>query len=168
MRVAILFGVATLIALTIQTSIPLWLPIRSLAPNLIVVLAVDLGMRNHSAAAVAVAFAMGYATDAVAGVHLGLNALLMTVIYFLGYELSSRLLVANVFVASLLVFAGVLFTGLSAVAVDAWANAGDAIFANFSTLTLQALISALLAPLVFRMLSRGRKIVGLPDKAERE
>jgi len=168
LRVAILFGVATLIALTIQTSIPLWFPVRSLVPNLIVVLAVDLGMRNHGAVAVAVAFAMGYATDAVAGVHLGLNALLMTIIYFFGYELSSRLLVTNVFVASILVFAGALFAGLSAVAIDAWANAGDAIFANISSLMLQALISALLAPIVFGMLSRGRRIVGLPDKAERE
>ena len=43
---------------------------------------------------------MGYATDAIAGSHPGLNAFMMTMVFLVSYEISTRLMVANAFVGA--------------------------------------------------------------------
>ena len=73
----ILFAIATYIALLIQTAAPLWFPFHALIPNLIIILTVDLGLRHHGAIPALLAFAIGYATDAMSGTTLGMNAFLM-------------------------------------------------------------------------------------------
>src|SRR5579864_4779134 len=99
----ILFGIATFTALLIQTAIPLWFPFRAMIPNLIIILTVDLGLRHHGALPAFIAFAIGYATDAMSGTTLGMNALLTTGVFLLTYEMSRRLLVTNVLVGAMAV-----------------------------------------------------------------
>ena len=168
MRLVFLFAAATYIALIIQTAVPLWFPTRALIPNLIVILVVDLGLRHHGALPAILAFAIGYATDAFAGTHLGLNAFLTTLVFLLTYEASSRLLVTNALVGAIAVFFAAIVAGLGAVAIVAGRGAGAAANSVLPAVLLQALISAIISPIVFAMLEGSKRVIGLPDRLERE
>ncbi len=165
----ILFAIATYLALLIQTAVPLWFPFRALIPNLVLILTVDLGLRHHGAVAALMAFAMGYATDALAGTHLGLNAFVTTTVYLLTYEVSSRLMVTNALVGAIAVFFAVIAAGLWTVAISSgWGALGAAAGALFPRILEQAVVSAILAPPVFALMERSKRMVGLPLRLERE
>jgi rod shape-determining protein MreD len=164
----ILFAIATYIALLIQTAVPLWFPFHALIPNLIIILTVDLGLRHHGALPALLAFAIGYATDAMSGTTLGMNAFLMTGVFLLTYEISSRLLVTNAMVGATVVFFAVILAGFGAIIITAGRGAGFAINDAMPTLALQALISAIIAPMIFALMSGSKRAVGLRDRAERE
>lgn len=168
MRLVILFAIATLIALTLQTVLPYWLPVGPLVPDLVLILAVDLGLRHHGAVAALLAFAMGYAVDAFSGTHIGLNALMVTLIFLLAYEISSRLLVTNVVVGAATVFVGVLIKDLGGIAITSRFAALSGESALFPDIILQGIITAALAPSIFALLARGSRLVGLPAAARRE
>ena len=164
----IIFGIAAYLALLIQTAVPLWFPFRALIPNLIIILTVDLGLRHHGALAAIIAFAIGYATDSMSGTTLGMNAFLTTGIFLLTYELSSRLLVTNAVLGAIAVFFAVMIAGLGAIVILSGRGAPAVIDNAMSMLALQALISAVVAPLVFALMAGSKRIVGLPDRLERE
>lgn len=168
MRLLLLFGVALLLCLAIQTTAPIWFPIRALVPNLVVVLAVDLGLRHHGMLPATMAFAMGYAVDTFSGTHAGLNALLMTLVYLLTSEVSSRLMMTNVTVGAVAVFAAALVTGASQVGIGFTSGGPGEFFAVIPALLVQAAVSAVLAPMVFSLLARSKRALGLRAKAERE
>jgi rod shape-determining protein MreD len=165
----ILFAIATYIALLVQTAVPLWLPFHALIPNLIIILTVDLGLRHHGAIPALLAFAIGYATDAMSGTTIGMNAFLMTGVFLLTYEISSRLLVTNALVGATVVFFAVILAGLGAIVITSGRAAGVVINDAIPTLALQALISAIVAPIVFSLMSGSMRMVGLrPARPDRE
>ena len=104
------------------------------------------------------AFAMGYATDALAGSHPGLNAFMMTMVFLVSYEISTRLMVANAFVGATLVFFGVIATSLGTVAIANGFGALSGTGSMLPGLTLQALISAIIAPIVFSILAVSKRL----------
>ncbi len=168
MRLILLFGLLALLGLAFETAVPHLISVRSLIPNLIVILAVDLGLRHHGVLPAILAFAMGYATDALAGSHPGLNAFMVTLVFLVSYEISSRLLVTNAFVGATVVFFGVIATALAAVTIGAGFSAlGDA-GSIMPALMLQATISAMVAPIVFSILAGSKRLTGLPARAARE
>jgi rod shape-determining protein MreD len=164
----IVFAIATYIALLIQTAVPLWFPFHALIPNLVIILTVDLGLRHHGALAALMAFAMGYATDALSGTHLGMNAFLTTAVFLLTYEMSSRLLVTNVVVGAITVFLAVMVAGFGAVVFTAGRGTMETMNIVFPQLILQALVSAVIAPLIFAIMAGTKRVIGLPDELERE
>ncbi len=164
----ILFAIATYIALLIQTAVPLWFPFRALIPNLIIILTVDLGLRHHGALPALVAFAIGYATDAMSGTTLGMNAFLMTGVFLLTYEISSRLMVTNAMVGATVVFFAVMLAGFGAIVITSGRGADAVINDAMPTLALQALISAIVAPMIFSLMSGTMRMVGLRDRPDRE
>jgi rod shape-determining protein MreD len=168
-RLTGLFAIATLLALAIQTILPWWFPIRVFMPHLILILAVDLGFRHPSALAALLAFAMGYATDALSGSHVGLNAFTVTLVFLLAYEVSRHLLATNNLAGAITVFFGALINSLGAFALSsdlaALGRPGDPLIWR---LALQALITALFAPPVFALLRRGKQMVGLPLRKPRD
>ena len=164
----ILFAVATYIALLIQTAVPLWFPFHALIPNLIIILTVDLGLRHHGALPALVAFAIGYATDAMSGTTVGMNAFLTTGVFLLTYEISSRLLVTNALVGATAVFFAVMLAGFGAIVITAGRGAGAAINEAMPTLALQALISALVAPMVFALMAGSKRVLRMSDRPDRE
>ena len=166
MRLLILFGLATYAALIFQTAVPLWFPFRHLLPNLIVILTVDLGLRYHGAFAALIAFMIGYATDAFAGTHLGMNAFLMTFIFLLTYQISSRLLVTNALVDAIAVFFAVIVASIGAIVIAAGRGATTAVSTMMPGLLLQAFISALVAPIIFALLAGAKRLIGLPHSIE--
>jgi rod shape-determining protein MreD len=168
LRLAVLFGLMSVAALFVQTTAPriFWSPV--LVPNLIVILAVDLGLRHRNAAAAALAFAMGYATDAFSGTHLGVNAFLITLVFLLTYEVGSRLLVINALVGAIGVFLGVMLTSLGGILLGSGTDALAQAAPLIPGLLLQALLSALIAPLIFAILDLLKRAVGLRAGLARE
>ena len=168
MRLILLFAVFAVLGLAIETAVPHLISFRALVPNLIIILAVDLGLRHHGVLPAIIAFTMGYATDALAGSHPGLNAFMMTMVFLVSYEISTRLMVANAFVGATLVFLGVIATSLGTIAMANGFNALSDTGPIMPELTLDALISAIVAPIVFAMLATSKRLTGLKARAARE
>ncbi len=122
MRLVALYAIATLIALALETTIPLWLPIGVLTPNLILILAVDLGMKHHGALGAIIAFAMGYAIDSFSGTHLGLNAFMLTLTYVIAYGMSRYLISTSSAIGVIVVLMGAIITGLANSLDQCWAR----------------------------------------------
>lgn len=168
MRLILLFGLFAVLGLAFETALPHLISVRSIVPNLIVILAVDLGLRHHGVLPAMLAFGMGYATDALAGSHPGLNALMVTLVFVVSYEISSRLLVTNAAVGATIVFFGVIATDLGSIAIGTGFGALSDSGPIVPSMILQATISALVAPIVFSILSGSKRLVGLPARAARE
>ena len=168
MRLILLFAIFALVGLALETANFHLVSFPPLLPNLIVILAVDLGFRHHSMTAVLLAFSIGYATDAFAGSHPGLNAFMITLIYVVCYEISSRLLVTNAFVGATVVFFGVILSALGAIAISSGFEAVTRSGSIMPSLALQAGISAIIAPFIFSILARCKRAIGLPVAAARE
>jgi rod shape-determining protein MreD len=167
-RLSILFALFTAAALAVETAVPYWFPLRILIPNLIVILIVDLGLRHHGALPVALAFAIGYATDAFSGTTLGLNALLATIVYLMAYAISSRLMVTTAFVGAVTVFVAVMLTAYGTVLLSAglsgWSGTGS-VFPRFA---VEAGVSAIAAPIIFAFTGGLKRLTGLPAGLVRE
>ena len=168
MRLTLLFASFAVIGLAFESAVPHLVSFRPLIPNLIIILAVDLGLRHHGVLPAILAFAMGYATDALAGSHPGLNAFMMTMVFLVSYEISTRLMVTNAFVGATVVFFGVIATALATVAIANGFNALSATGSMLPGLTLEAFISAIVAPFIFSMLAATKRLTGLPMRAARE
>jgi rod shape-determining protein MreD len=162
------FSLATLIALALQTTVTRLLPFDVLMPNLALVLAVNLGLRFHNAAAALMAFGIGYATDTFSGGQLGLNALLFSLVFILTYGLSRSLLSSTSMIGVVAVFAAVIFIDLgNALAAADWARSENLGLA-MPAILIQAAITALCAPPVFAMMAGASRLVGLRQRGSRE
>ena len=168
MRLVALYAIATLIALALETTIPLWLPIGVLTPNLILILAVDLGMKHHGALGAIMAFAMGYAIDSFSGTHLGLNALMLTFTYVIAYGLSRYLISTSSAIGVIVVLVGATITGLANSLTNAGLDSSSAALALLPRLAASAAVSALLAPWIFSLMSMAKRAVGLRIRPVRE
>ena len=168
MRLILLFAVFVVLGLSFESAAPHLVSFRALIPNLIIILAVDLGLRHHGVLPAMLAFAMGFATDAIVGSHPGLNAFMMTMIFLVSYEISTRLMATNASVGATVVFFGVIATALATVAM---ANGFSALADTGSLLPglmLEAAISAIVAPFIFSMLAASKRLTGLPVRPVRE
>ena len=164
-----LFAVATVVALWLQTEVRLWLPSGALFPDLVLILAVDLGLKQHNALSPALAFAMGYATDASSGAHLGLNAFTMTLIFLLSYELSRHVWVTGRIIGPLTVALADLLKTLGVMAITGGVATVTGIQAPALRLILiQALLTAAVAPLIFALLDAGKRALRLPVRVAAE
>ena len=168
MRLILLFAVFVILGLAFESAGARIVSARSLIPNLIIILAVDLGLRHHGVLPAVLAFTMGYATDAIAGSHPGLNAFMMTMVFLISYEISTRLMVANAGVGATVVFFGVIATTLGTIAIANGFASLSSTGPLFPSLLLQAFITALIAPLIFSMLSGAKRLTGLTEPSSRE
>jgi rod shape-determining protein MreD len=168
LRLILLFAVFVVFGLAVESAGARILSFRALIPNLIIILVVDLGLRHHGVLPAIGAFVMGYATDALAGSHPGLNAFMMTMVFLVSYEISTRLMVANAGVGATLVFFSVIATSLGTIAIANGLGALSGTGPMFPGLILQAFVSAIIAPFIFAILDAGKRMMGLPMKAARE
>lgn len=163
-----LFSIAAFVALAIQTAIPRLLPIGMFVPDLVVILAVDLGLKHHQALAAAMAFAMGYAVDTFSGTQLGLNAFMVTLVFLFAYWLSRSLISTSTVIGVIAVFFGVLATDLGDYLIGARFAIPGRIGAMMPPMLIQAAITALLAPSIFAIMGRAARMVGLRQRSPRE
>lgn len=169
MRQTLLFVVAAIVALCLQAVVLPRLPIGPFIPDLMVILVVDMGLRAHNALAPILVFAAGYALDACSGTRLGLNAFALTLIYLLIYELTRHawlkgrgLAIALVFVATL------LHTWVVLILAGGVREIFPPRRVVLDAALLQAILTTVLAPLVFRALASGQRILRLPVRVAGE
>ncbi len=169
MRLAALFTLAAIIALGLQSGGLHWLPLGVLIPDLILILAVDLGLKHHSAGAALIAFAMGLALDSLSGPRVGLNAFTITLVFLLSYELSRHLWIANAMMAAVAVFVAVLIKDFGVLALTgSFGGSHRADLTMLEMVLAQALFTALLSVLIFPLLDGCKRLLGLPARGERE
>jgi rod shape-determining protein MreD len=155
--------------LAVQTTLSRLLPFELFMPNLVVILAVDLGLRHHRTLAGALmAFAMGYATDAFSGSQMGLNAFMLTLIFVLAYRISSSLISNGSTIGTVLVFFGIILQDLGDYVIGSGWSLPPRLFALFPQILLQAAITALLTPPVFAIMGRAARQIGLRQSVARE
>lgn len=159
-----LFSALTLIALALQTTASRFLPLTELVPDLVLVLAVDLGLRHRRALAPIMAFAMGYAMDAVAGSQLGLNSFTVTLTYLLAYEAGVHTSAAGPEAGAVLVFIAVLIQSLGGFLMGTQFRTPDQLALLLPAALLQATLTAVVAPPVFRLIEALRRMAGLSQQ----
>lgn len=158
---AALFAVLTLIALAIQTMASRWLPLSALVPDLVLVLAVDLGLHHRRALAPIMAFAMGYAMDSFSGSQLGINTFVVTLTYLLAYEVGTHTSATGPEAGAVLAFIAVLIQSLGGFLIGTQFRAANQLGALLPAALLQAVVTAVLAPWVFALVARIKRMLGL-------
>ena len=156
-----LFTVLTLIALAIQTTVTRWLPLSALMPDLVLVLAVDLGLRHRRALAPLMAFAMGYAMDSFSGSQLGINTFAVTLTYLFAYEVGVHTDATGPEVGAVLAFVAVLIQSLGGFLLSTQFRAPDQLATLLPAALLQATVTAVIAPTVLRLTAGLQRILGL-------
>jgi rod shape-determining protein MreD len=81
MRSTLTIAAAALLAALLQTTVLAAIPGLPVVPDLLLVLAVYLGLHHHGLGGVTGAFLLGYLLDTFSGTVLGLNAFAMTAAY---------------------------------------------------------------------------------------
>jgi rod shape-determining protein MreD len=160
MRSFAALAAAAVTAMLCQTTVLPSLPLP-IMPDLVLVLAVYLGVRHPGAGGAVGAFALGYFLDTFSGTLLGLNAFALTAAYA-GVHLVARHLwierglpvVAIVFFGGLLrdVAGGVI--ALVAARTPVWQHAGGYGLAG-------ALVASLVGPGVFAAVAWEKRLLGL-------
>jgi len=160
-RLLLLFSLATFVALVLQTILPRLFPLGILVPDFVLILAVDLGMRHPRALTALMVFAMGYAVDAFSGVELGLNALLLTLVFVFAYWLSRVLISTSTVIGVMAVFIGVILSDVGNYLISSGFTPVDRLHALMPAVLIQAAVTALLTPLVFRITGWAARMAGL-------
>src|SRR5689334_4568854 len=154
---------AAMIAMLLQTTIGSAVaPFTEIVPNLVLVLAVYLGLRYHGVGGVVGAFFLGYMLDTFSGTLLGVHAAACTAAYVVAYLIARTLWTEDGVPAMMVVFlAAVVHTVVAhgvVVLVDrAWP--GWLIVLRHGL--VQAVFATTLTPWVFRFLRWERRLVRL-------
>lgn len=147
MRSLLIFAVAGVVAVVVQTTLVQRLPA---APDLIVTLCVYLGLHYHSAAGALGAFLLGYLLDTFSGAVPGLYCLTMTLVFGMVYLVSKRLWMENPMSN---IAAVALGSAVKIVTVVLYFAVASTRTVNWwfvlRTLTLEALLALVCAPAVF-------------------
>lgn len=159
-----LFTILTLIALAIQTTATRWLPLSALMPDLVLVLAVDLGLRHRRALAPIMAFAMGYAMDSFSGSQLGVNTFAVTLTYLVAYEVGVHTSATGPEAGAVLAFIAVLIQSLGGFLLSTQFRAPDQLATLLPAALLQATVTAVIAPTVLRLTAALQRTLGLSQQ----
>ena len=160
MRCAIAIALAGLAAVLLQTTVlpalvPAWM-----APNLLLILVIYLGVHHFGAWGAAGAFALGYVLDTFSGTVLGVHAFACTVLY-LGVHQVARVLWTEGGVPAVLM----VWLAASAHAVLALALAslvfGGTPWTAWGTGLLQAVAAAVVTLPVFRFMAWEQRMIGV-------
>jgi rod shape-determining protein MreD len=138
----------------VQASIQALLPLRVLVPELGLLVALYAGLTAQQgvSGACAVALLLGYVTDLLAGAPKGLHAMVFVLACLLAKGASLRLMLSSSFIAAVFSFFVSLLSAVLIVATRAQID--HSTMGPLAIAPVQALVSAIFAPLVFGILSR--------------
>ncbi len=162
MRSAAALVVAAVAAMLLQTTIFPSLPALPVVPDLILVLAVYLGVAHQTIGGAAGAFLLGYFLDTFSGTLLGQNAFALSAVY-LGVRFVARhLWFERGLPVMALAFFGGLVHGVAAAAAAALAAAPGPLGQHAMAAGLAgAALAALVAPTVFAALAWEKRLLGV-------
>ena len=160
MRLFLLFFLVGIFLLLLQTTLLHLLPIGPVVPDLILVLCVYLGLYHPSVGAALGSFLLGYSIDIVSSPILGLNAFAMSLVFLSVYFSSRAIWIQNPIVTSLVVLLAALVKGTAVVLVSAVFLSVEGFWIGAARyIIMEALVAAVLAPLVFALLRRGQNFI---------
>lgn len=160
MRLFLLFFLVGIFLLLLQTTLLHLLPIGPVVPDLILVLCVYLGLYHPSVGAALGSFLLGYSVDIVSSPILGLNAFAMSLVFLSVYFSSRSIWIQNPIVTSLVVLLAALVKGTAVVLVSAVFLSVEGFWIGAARyIIMEALVAAVLAPLVFALLRRGQNYI---------
>ena len=160
MRLFLLFFLVGIFLLLLQTTLLHLLPIGPVVPDLILVLCVYLGLYHPSVGAALGSFLLGYSIDIVSSPILGLNAFAMSLVFLSVYFSSRSIWIQNPIVTSLVVLLAALVKGAAVVLVSAVFLSVEGFWIGAARyIIMEALVAAVLAPLVFALLRRGQNYI---------
>lgn len=164
MRSAALFGALALLALLLQTAVLPQLTFGRGAPDLLLIMCVYLGLRQHSVGGAIGAFLLGYLQDAVSGSVIGLNAFAMCLVYLVVYLTSRRLWVDNAISKIVVVFLAAVIKTVAVLMLVALFLTGEQVWTTLlPRMTVEAVTAALLSPPVFAILARTHELAVVED-----
>ena len=160
MRLFLLFFLVGIFLLLLQTTLLHLLPIGPVVPDLILVLCVYLGLYHPSVGAALGSFLLGYSIDIVSSPILGLNAFAMSLVFLSVYFSSRAIWIQNPIVTSLVVLLAALVKGTAVVLISAVFLSVEGFWIGAARyIIMEALVAAVLAPLVFALLRRGQNYI---------
>ena len=160
MRLFLLFFLVGIFLLLLQTTLLHLLPIGPVIPDLILVLCVYLGLYHPSVGAALGSFLLGYSIDIVSSPILGLNAFAMSLVFLSVYFSSRSIWIQNPIVTSLVVLLAALVKGAAVVLISAVFLSVEGFWIGAARyIIMEALVAAVLAPLVFALLRRGQNYI---------
>jgi rod shape-determining protein MreD len=160
MRLFLLFFLVGIFLLLLQTTLLHLLPIGPVVPDLILVLCVYLGLYHPSVGAALGSFLLGYSIDIVSSPILGLNAFAMSLVFLSVYFSSRAIWIQNPIVTSLVVLLAALVKGAAVVLISAVFLSVEGFWIGAARYIItEALVAAVLAPLVFALLRRGQNFI---------
>jgi rod shape-determining protein MreD len=160
MRLFLLYFSVGVLLILLQSTFLRLLPLGPVVPDLALVLCVYLGLYHPTMGAALGSFLLGYSIDVVSSRLLGLNAFAMSLVFLSVYLSSRSIWIQNPIVTSIVVLLAALVKGAAMVLLWAvflslegfWMGAARYII-------MEALVAALLAPVVFALLRRGQNYV---------
>jgi rod shape-determining protein MreD len=150
----LLFGIG-IILLVVQTTLQRLLPMGAVVPDLILVLCVYWGLHHPTVGAAIGTFLLGYCVDILSSKLLGINAFAMSLVFLAVYLGSRAIWLHHPIVSAIIVLFAALVKGAALILVWAvflslenfWVGAARYIVS-------EALIAAVLAPIMFALLRR--------------
>jgi rod shape-determining protein MreD len=154
MKLSLLLFAVGLLMVLLQTTFLHFFP---LVPDLILVLCVYWGLHHPTVGAVLASFVLGYSVDVVSSPILGINAFAMSLVFLAVYLSSRSIWLHNHLVSAVVVLLASLVKGIALVLVSMVFLSTEGFWMGaLRYILLEALIAALLAPLLFELLRRGQ------------
>ena len=161
MRSFAALAATAIVAMVLQTTVFPSIPALPVAPNLMMVLAVYLGVFHRNMGGALGAFLLGYFLDAFSGVRLGVNAFAFTLV-FAGVQLVARSIwVQGSVPVIVIVFVAGCVRGVVMLAILALAG-GTPLWQHVVWYTVvESMAAALTAPAVFAVVHWEKRALGL-------
>lgn len=166
MKLFLMFFLAGIFLVVLQTTLFHLLPIGPVVPDLILVLCVYLGLYHPSVGGVLGSFLLGYSVDVMSSPILGFNAFAMSLVYLAVYLCARSIWLHHPMVSSVVVMLAALVKGVAMVVIWAIFLSVDGFWSGAARYVLwEATLAALLAPVLFALLRRGQKWIERLDPA---
>jgi rod shape-determining protein MreD len=160
MRLFLLFFLVGIFVLLLQTTLLHLLPGGPIVPDLTLVLCVYLGLYHPTVGAALGSFLLGYSIDIVSSRVIGVNAFAMSLVFLSVYFSSRAIWLQNPMVTSLVVLLAAFVKGAALVLVSAIFVSVEGFWIGAAWYIIkEALLAAVLAPMVFALLRRGENFV---------
>src|SRR6266498_4876595 len=160
MKLSLSFFVVGIMLMLLQTTFFHLLPLGPVVPDLILVLCVYWGLYHPTVGAALGSFLLGYSVDVVSSPILGLNAFAMSLVFLAVYLSSRSIWIQNPLVTSFVVLLAALVKGAALVLLWAVFLSVEGFWLGAARyIIMEALVAALLAPVVFALLRRGQNYV---------
>ena len=161
MRSFAALAATAIVAMVLQTTVFPSIPALPVAPNLMMVLAVYLGVFHRNMGGALGAFLLGYFLDAFSGVRLGVNAFAFTLV-FAGVQLVARSIwVQGSVPVIVIVFVAGCVRGIVMLAILTLAG-GTPLWQHVVWYTVvESMAAALTAPAVFAVVHWEKRALGL-------